>query len=128
MIERDDSVVVTAFVRFLAPTVQLFGLYVLAHGHESPGGGFQAGVILGATYLAIALALGREALDRRVSERACLGLACGGIGLYVASEGVNAIGNVFLRSGVFDLADVNPEGVNTYERNRFGTTAFDYVP
>lgn len=83
MIERDDSVVVTAFVRFLAPAVQLFGLYVLAHGHESPGGGFQAGVILGATYLAIALALGRDALDRRVSERACVALACGGIGLYV---------------------------------------------
>ena len=51
MIERDNSVVVTTFVRFLVPTAQLFGLYVLAHGHESPGGGFQAGVILAAAYV-----------------------------------------------------------------------------
>jgi len=83
VIERDDSPVVTAFVRFLAPTVQLFGLYVLVHGHESPGGGFQAGVILAATYLALALGLGRETLDRHVSEPACLALASGGVALYV---------------------------------------------
>ena len=28
-------------------------------------------------------------------------------------------------SGVFDYADDFPEGVNTLEGNRFGTTAFD---
>lgn len=104
MIDRDDSVVVTAFVRFLAPTVQLFGLYVLAHGHESPGGGFQAGVILAATYLAVALALGREAFDRRVSERACLGLACGGIGLYVLTGVLPMLnGGWFLDYGALPL-------------------------
>ena len=67
MIERHDSVVVTTVLRLLIPVAQLFALYVLAHGHESPGGGFQAGVILGATYILLALGLGREALDRRVN-------------------------------------------------------------
>ena len=92
MIERHDSIVVTTFVRFLAPTIQLFGLYVLAHGHESPGGGFQAGVILAATYLALALGLGREALERRVNEPACLAAACAGLGLYVLTGLVPMLG------------------------------------
>lgn len=104
MIERDDSVVVTAFVRFLAPTIQLFGLYVLVHGHESPGGGFQAGVILAATYVALALALGRETLDRRVSEPACLALASGGVALYVFTGVLPMLnGGPFLDYGALPL-------------------------
>jgi len=66
VIERHDSVIVITFVRILLPFAQLFALYVLGHGHHSPGGGFQAGVILAAGYVLVALALGREALDRRV--------------------------------------------------------------
>ncbi|MBI2207463.1 MAG: cation:proton antiporter [Candidatus Rokubacteria bacterium] len=83
MIERHDSTIVTTFVRLLVPLAQLFALYVLVHGHESPGGGFQAGVILAASYIVLALGLGREALDRRVNERLCLALASGGVLIYV---------------------------------------------
>ena len=83
MIERHQSVVVITFVRVLVPVVQLFALYVLAYGHYGPGGGFQAGVILAATYILVALALGPEAFERRVSERACLAAAAGGVLLYV---------------------------------------------
>ena len=66
MIERADSLVVRTFVRLLVAPAQLFALYVLAHGHDSPGGGFQAGVILAATYILVGLSLGREALAQRV--------------------------------------------------------------
>lgn len=82
MIERHDSTIVTTFVGLLVPLAQLFALYVLVHGHESPGGGFQAGVILAASYIVLALGLGREALDRRVNERLCLALASGGVLIY----------------------------------------------
>jgi hypothetical protein len=42
-------------------------------------------------------------------------------------------GNTFTRckargSGELDLADANAQGVNTYEGNHFGTTAFNWVP
>jgi multicomponent Na+:H+ antiporter subunit B len=83
MIERDDSVIVTVFVRLSLPLAQTFGLYVLAHGHYSPGGGFQAGVILAATVVLVALALGRQVLDRYVRERALLALGAGGVLLYL---------------------------------------------
>jgi multicomponent Na+:H+ antiporter subunit B len=46
----------------LAPLVaamQLFAFYVLVHGHYSPGGGFQAGILLGASMILPRLAIGR---------------------------------------------------------------------
>lgn len=85
MIERHDSVVVQTFVGLVTPLVQLFALYVLFFGHDSPGGGFQGGVILAASYVLLALAFGREALRRRVDERVCLALAAGGVLLYLGT-------------------------------------------
>ena len=39
----------------MTPFIQLFGLYVIAHGHHSPGGGFQGGVILGTSLILLAM-------------------------------------------------------------------------
>lgn len=79
MIRTHDSVIVRTVVRMLVPPIQLFGLYVVFHGHGSPGGGFQGGVILSVAYVLIALALGREELDRRVRETAILLLSAAGV-------------------------------------------------
>jgi len=92
MIERHESVIVTTFVRALVPLAQLFALYVLVHGHDSPGGGFQAGVILGATYITLALALGREALDRHVNEPVCVALGAGGVLIYLMTGVFGMVG------------------------------------
>ena len=96
MIERHESVIVTTFVRALVPLTQLFGLYVLIHGHESPGGGFQAGVILAASYITLALGLGREALERHVDEPRWVALAAGGVMLYTAVGAAGLAGAGFL--------------------------------
>lgn len=110
MIEGHDSVIVRTIARGLVPVAQLFGLYVLVHGHGSPGGGFQAGVILGATYITIALALGREALERRVSEPACVALAAAGSLLFVTTGLVAmAFGGAFLDYGALPLPVSAPE-------------------
>jgi multicomponent Na+:H+ antiporter subunit B len=104
MIERHSSVVVTTFVRVLIPLAQLFALYVLAYGHYGPGGGFQAGVILAATYILVALALGRQALARRVNEPVCIALAASGVLLYLVT-GVGGLtgGSNFLDYSVLPL-------------------------
>lgn len=85
MIRGHDSVIVRTLVRALVPPIQLFALYVLFHGHDSPGGGFQAGVILAASYVLVGLALGRAELDRRAPERPVLALAALGTLLFAAT-------------------------------------------
>ena len=64
------DLIVTNTVRLLVPVIQIFSFYVLAHGHVSPGGGFQGGVVMGASFIMIALswdletALARFPMDK----------------------------------------------------------------
>lgn len=55
--------------RYLIPFIQLFGLYVIAHGHYSPGGGFQGGVILGASIILLAVSHNLRTALRRMGEK-----------------------------------------------------------
>jgi multicomponent Na+:H+ antiporter subunit B len=49
------DLIIKTVCRILIPFIQLFALYVIAHGHHSPGGGFQGGVILGASVILLAI-------------------------------------------------------------------------
>jgi multicomponent Na+:H+ antiporter subunit B len=68
MIRRQDSIIITTLTRLLTPFIQLFGLYVIMHGHSSPGGGFQGGVILGAGFILLAISFGIDEARQRFSE------------------------------------------------------------
>jgi len=54
----EKSVIVKSVVRLLAPFIILFALYIILHGAESPGGGFQGGAILGASVIVFTLTFG----------------------------------------------------------------------
>lgn len=54
--EFGDNLIIRVSARILVPFIQLFGLYVIVHGHYSPGGGFQGGVLLGSSFILLALA------------------------------------------------------------------------
>ena len=43
MIQRSSSPIVIVANRIVSRLIQLFALYVIFHGHYSPGGGFQGG-------------------------------------------------------------------------------------
>lgn len=53
------SPVVGFVIRLLAPFIAAFAVLVLWHGEASPGGGFQAGVILGALLVLLSVVMGR---------------------------------------------------------------------
>jgi len=55
------DVVLRVVTKLLLPFILLFAFYVQFHGEDSPGGGFQAGVILGACVILYAMMFG---LDR----------------------------------------------------------------
>jgi multicomponent Na+:H+ antiporter subunit B len=80
------SAVLDGASRLLTPFILLFAVYAVAHGHDSPGGGFQGGVLLAAGLLLVKLVRGRPAAwgmsQRQALAMACLGLALfAGIGL-----------------------------------------------
>jgi multicomponent Na+:H+ antiporter subunit B len=81
--EPADSPIIERTTAVLLPLIQVFALYVLVHGHHSPGGGFQAGVALGAGMILVALAFGARRALRSVSGRAVVALGALGLLLYV---------------------------------------------
>ena len=82
MIDQYENIVIRTICRILAPFVQLYGLYVIMHGHYSPGGGFQGGVILGASFILLMLAYGADAIRRRISLKALTVLGSLGVLIY----------------------------------------------
>ena len=59
------NIILKTGCRFIIPFIQLFALYVVAHGHHSPGGGFQGGVIYGAAIILFAMSLNLRATINR---------------------------------------------------------------
>jgi multicomponent Na+:H+ antiporter subunit B len=71
---RDSSAAVTLVGRSLVGPTVLIGLYVVVHGHQTPGGGFQGGVIL-ATALLLVYLSGEYLTLRRVGPMPLIELA-----------------------------------------------------
>ncbi|MFZ5775922.1 MAG: hydrogen gas-evolving membrane-bound hydrogenase subunit E [Thermodesulfobacteriota bacterium] len=76
------DVILQSASRLLVPLMQLFALYVLALGHHSPGGGFQAGVILGASFILLALSYDLGMVLQRLWEQLVLRMAAIGVLIY----------------------------------------------
>jgi multicomponent Na+:H+ antiporter subunit B len=95
MISISDDIIIRTVARILVPFIQIYALYVIMHGHHSPGGGFQGGVILGASFILYLITHGIEDAKERMSElKACLFSSFGlliysGIGLLCLIQGSN---------------------------------------
>ena len=77
-----DNLIVKTVVRIFTPFIQIYGLYVIAHGHYSPGGGFQGGVILAASIVLLAMAFGLKRTMSKVTERLTTILCSSGVFIY----------------------------------------------
>lgn len=60
MKSNEDNPITTLISSIVAPFILLFGMYIIVHGHYSPGGGFQGGAMLAASVILIRLVLGSE--------------------------------------------------------------------
>ena len=105
-----ESLIIQTAVRLLVPFIQLFGLYVIVHGHYSPGGGFQGGVILGAAFVLLALAYDLQFSVRHMSERANALLANSGALIFIGTGLLAAFfGGLFLDYSALDaLIPIGP--------------------
>ena len=80
MIKHDP--IVRQSAKILIPIIQIFALYVLAHGHYSPGGGFQAGVIFGASFILFSISFSLKSAFKRISHKKVMLLAVAGVLIY----------------------------------------------
>ncbi len=89
--ERIDSqwvphdLIVKTTARLIVPFIQIFALYVIAHGHHSPGGGFQGGVILGAAMILFSIAFNLRSGIQRMTERTTVLLSTLGVFIYACT-------------------------------------------
>src|SRR4030042_2626766 len=58
--EQGMTVIVKTITRLTVGLILLYGIYILSHGHVSPGGGFAGGVIIALSFVHLMLAYGKE--------------------------------------------------------------------
>ncbi len=96
-----DNTLLKIGAHVLFPVIILFGIYIIVHGHLSPGGGFQGGVVIASAFLMKFLAYGDAyELDHRILV---LFEALSGVGVVV-------LGLLGLLSGGLFLSNVLPLG------------------
>jgi len=94
-----EDLIVRYISRIIVPFVQIYGLYVVFHGHLSPGGGFSGGAIIGASMILYALSFNLAEGSKRVSHDLALilessgGLIYAGVGLLGILLGSNFLAN-----------------------------------
>ncbi len=70
MTSRYESLFLHTVARGIVPIIQIFAFYVITHGHYSPGGGFQGGVMLAASIILLRISIGEESFKRFPREAA----------------------------------------------------------
>jgi len=85
VVEDVEDIVISTLSRFLIPFMQVFSLYVFAHGHSSPGGGFQGGCIMAAAFILIVVAYDLKEAKRRFRERELLIFCCLGVFIFAGT-------------------------------------------
>ncbi len=103
------SPIIRVCCRGLAPFIQLVGLYVFFHGHYSPGGGFQGGVLLAASIMLLRMTIGLSDSQRVMPTRLVIPLAAFGALIY-AGTGFLALvwGGSFLDYAFLPIPGLEP--------------------
>lgn len=66
--EKGMTVIVKNTTQIMVGIIFLFGLYVITHGHLSPGGGFAGGTIIAGAFILLVLAYGDDIMHLRARK------------------------------------------------------------
>ncbi|MBN2120630.1 MAG: hypothetical protein JW734_06215 [Candidatus Omnitrophica bacterium] len=66
--EQGMTLIVKTITRLTVGLILLYGIYILSHGHVSPGGGFAGGVIIALSFIHLMLAYGKEVALKRLPK------------------------------------------------------------
>ena len=120
------SKIVRTITSLSFPLALIYGLYVIAHGHLTPGGGFQGGAVVASALAMILVAFGSSWIMKRIKEKtlslfestgAVLFILLAFLGLLLGAVFFNnfLVGSTYLFGTIpipgSTLADVNTAGV-----------------
>lgn len=63
------SIIVKKVAQLISGLIFLYGIYIITHGHLTPGGGFAGGAIIAGAYILNILAFGSDAMNLRNKEK-----------------------------------------------------------
>ena len=98
-----SSILQTA-TRLLMPLLLLFAVFLLLRGHNQPGGGFVAGLVVAASFVLYSIAFGVEAARRVLRVRPSTLLGVGLLVAFVSGLPGVATGKPFMTSVWTSLA------------------------
>lgn len=111
-----ESPIIMTTTRIIAPFVFTFGLFIMFHGADSSGGGFQGGVIVGTVVLMLGIAFGIEVTREWLGPRIPVGVI--GLGVLVfLSVGIGStlLGGAFLEYHAYNVPYASKYGIELVE-------------
>jgi multicomponent Na+:H+ antiporter subunit B len=114
MYKASTSPIVLLMSRVISPYLMLFGLYVIFHGHYSPGGGFQGGALMAAAILLVRIANDERTHHLQFPKSWSIPLTCVGVLIYLAIGILPMfLGGTFLDYSYLALPGMDPADVRS---------------
>lgn len=113
-----EHIVLRVVASFIIPFIMITAFYVQMHGKVTPGGGFQAGVILAAAFILYALIFGLQAMARVISPLTLRYLAAAGVLIY----GLTGVFSFAAGGNYLDYSFLMPTPV---QGQKFGITTIE---
>jgi multicomponent Na+:H+ antiporter subunit B len=111
-----ESPIIMTTVRVITPFVFTFGLFVMFHGADSAGGGFQGGVIVGTVVLMLGIAFGIETTRNWIGPQLPIGvISLGFLAFLLTGFGSVLLGGAFLEYTAYDVPDASKYGIELVE-------------
>ncbi len=89
------TVIVKTITRLTVGLILLYGIYIVLHGHLTPGGGFAGGVIIALSFIHLMLAFGRELALKKLSQTATSIVESLGALMFLTVASLGFIGGFF---------------------------------
>ncbi len=89
------TLIVKTVTRLTVGLILLYGIYIVLHGHLSPGGGFAGGVIIALSFVHLMLAFGKDFALSKVPKNLASSIESIGALLFLSIALLGFFGGVF---------------------------------
>lgn len=89
------SLIVKTITRLTVGLILLYGIYIVLHGHLSPGGGFAGGVIIALSFVHLMLAFGKDVAASKISKNLASNLESLGALMFLSIALLGFLGGSF---------------------------------